>query len=103
MQPTRPVPGRLDDEDYARFVWRRFWRIQWWMTLTGLAVALAVAGFLWWTSGPLPWLFVALIVVGVSATVWMAAALMGLMFLSNGTGHDLDVVDPVSKHVPIDD
>jgi hypothetical protein len=73
------------------------------MALIGLLAALAVASLLWWISGPLPWLFLSLILFGVWATVMTSTLLMGLMFLSSGTGHDHDVIDPVSQHVPIDD
>lgn len=103
MQPTSPAPGQLDDASYARFAWSRFWRIQRWMALIALGVALLTLAILWRSSGPMPWLFIALVVIGVWATIMMATALMGLMFLSSGTGHDHDVVDPVSQHVPLND
>jgi hypothetical protein len=42
---------------------------------------------------------VGLTVAGVWATIMMAALLMGLMFLSSGTGHDHQVEDRVSDQV----
>lgn len=84
-------PSSLDDRDYAAFAWGRYRRILKWMTLAALAAALACLGILEWSSGPLPWLFRGMVFAGVFATVTMAAALMGLVFLSNGTGHDAAV------------
>ena len=73
------------------------------MALCALAVALAVVAILWWSSGPLPWIFVGLTIGGVWATIMMAASLMGLMFLSNGSGHDSTVADPLAGEVDIGD
>jgi len=95
-------PG-LDDKSQAQFAWARFRRILWAMGAASIAVALAVVAFLWWTSGPLPWLFIAFVIFGVFATMMLAALLMGLMFLSSGTGHDDQVIDRVSEQVLDDD
>lgn len=89
----------LDDKAQADFAWARFRRILWGMGAASLAMSLVVVAFLWWTSGPLPWLFIAFVIFGVFATMILAALLMGLMFLSSGTGHDEQVVDPVSEQV----
>jgi hypothetical protein len=97
-----PKPG-LDDPHQARFAWSRFRSILWAMAAFSLAAGLAVAALIWWTNGPVPWIFVVMIVVGVWATIMMAALLMGLMFLSSGTGHDHQVDDRISKDVLGDD
>lgn len=91
-------PG-LDDPHRAKFAWKRFRSILWAMAAFSLAAGLAVAALLWWTNGPLPWIFVGMIVGGVWATIMMAALLMGLVFLSSGTGHDEQVDDRISKDV----
>ena len=77
----------------------RFRKIMWGMAALALVAGLLVAGLIWWLRGPLPWLFVGMIVAGVWATVMMAALLMGLMFLSSGTGHDAQVEDRTSHDV----
>lgn len=92
----------LDDKAQAAFAWARFRRILWGMSAVSIAIALAVVAFLWATNGPLPWLFVAFVIFGVFATMMLAALLMGLMFLSSGTGHDDQVVDPISEQVLAD-
>jgi hypothetical protein len=92
-------PSVLDDPTSARFAWARFKKILWLIAALSLFIGLGVAGLLWWLRGPLPWVFLGMTVAGVWATIMMAAFLMGLMFLSSGTGHDHSVDDPVSEDV----
>lgn len=93
----------LSDPDVASFAWRRFRRILWYMNLIALAVAAGGVGLIWMASNGIPWIFAGLTFFGIYATVLMAAALMGLMFLSNGTGHDEDVIDFTEGAHPLDD
>lgn len=83
----------LNDRDYAAFAWGRFRRV-----LGGIAVAAAVcaAGCWYWIDtvyGPLNWVATLALLGGVFATIMMAGALMGLVFLSSGSGHDEAVRD----------
>ena len=81
----------LDDPAQSRFAWRRFRRILGAMTLVG-AVAAAVAIWLLGRAyGPLGWIATLATIGGVMGSVSMAGALMGLAFLSSGTGHDAAV------------
>lgn len=83
----------LSDPDYAAFAWARYRRLMGWMALasaTATGVALAVVE---WTIGPLPWLFLLLTAGGIFFSVLLAAALMGLVFLSSGSGHDETIQD----------
>ena len=93
-------PSSLDDRDYADFAWGRYRKILKWMTAASVLVALLSVAILWWSSGPLPWIFVGLTFAGVFATMMMAAALMGLIFLSNGSGHDAVVSDMIAGDLP---
>lgn len=83
----------LSDPDYARFVWGRYRRMMAWMTLAALATTIGALALLWLIRGPLPLLFVIFTAGGVFFSVLLAAALMGLVFLSSGTGHDEQVMD----------
>ena len=87
-----PTPG-LDDDSYSAFAWARFRRVLGWMT----AVAAASAAACWWwidsAYGPLNWVATLALLGGVFATIVMAGALMGLAFLSSGSGHDEAVRD----------
>lgn len=81
-------PDGLDDPAYAAFAWARYQRVLAWMAVVaGVAAAGAVA-ILWWWVGPLPIHVAIATALGVGFTILMAAALMGLVFLSSGTGHD---------------
>lgn len=83
----------LDDEAYAAYAWARFRRVLGWMTL---AAAVCAAGCWWWIDaayGPLGWVATLALLGGVFFTIEMAGALMGLAFLSSGSGHDEAVRD----------
>jgi hypothetical protein len=69
------------------------------MAAAAMAFSLAVVAGLWWVDGPLPWIFIGLTLAGIWATIMMAALLMGLMFLSSGTGHDEKIEDRISQEV----
>ena len=81
-------PKALDDPAQARHAWRRFRRMLGWMAL-GIAVALAIMIALldhWW--GPLSWVAILAAIGGLGGSMLLGCALMGLAFLSSGTGHD---------------
>lgn len=81
----------LDDPTYAHFAWGRFRRLLKWMAaVAALAAGVAVA-LLWHLVGPLPIHMAIATALGVGLSVLMAAVLMGLIFLSSGTGHDAAV------------
>ena len=87
-----PKPD-LSNPEYAAYAWGRYRRLMAWM---GFASALAtVAGLatLWWMQGPLPLLFMAFTAGGIFFSVMLGAALMGLVFLSSGSGHDDQIQD----------
>jgi hypothetical protein len=78
----------LDDPDYARFAWRRFRRILLSVTAVGVVAAVVAVWLLGRVYGPLGWIATAATIGGVVGSVAMAGALMGLAFMSSGTGHD---------------
>lgn len=81
-------PDPLDDPDYARFAWGRFRRILWWMAGFSALTGGGAVALLWRQTGPLPIHMAIATFLGVTCTILMAAALMGLIFLSSGSGHD---------------
>ena len=89
--PDHP-PG-LDDPAQAAFAWARFRRIMGWMALATVAIIAVALGVLDRFYGPLSWVTVGAVVVGFGGTILLAAALMGLAFLSSGSGHDQTVGD----------
>ncbi|MEP9402952.1 hypothetical protein [Sphingomonas sp. VNH70] len=81
----------LDDPAYAAFAWRRFRRMLAWMALVSLGAALVALAGLWWWLGTMNWVIAAATIAGVGLSVLLGTALMGLVFLSNGSGHDAAV------------
>lgn len=98
---TDRKPG-LDDPDYAAFAWGRFRRIMGWMTLAAAICVAAALAWLGYNYGPLSIMAIVTTIVGVGLSVMLAAALMGLIFLSSGTGHDeaVDDIEQIRKDRP---
>jgi hypothetical protein len=88
----------LDDPDYAAFAWARYRRLMWWMSLASAVSVIGGLGLLWALAGPIPWLMMLFTALGIFFSVLLAAALMGLVFLSSGTGHDESIHDPFADH-----
>ncbi|MEP6785871.1 MAG: hypothetical protein ABI898_09030 [Sphingomonadales bacterium] len=84
----------LDDPEYASFAWARYRRLMIWMTLASAASVVLGLGALVLVWGPMPWLGMAFAAGGIFFSVLLAAALMGLVFLSSGSGHDERIEDP---------
>ena len=93
----------LDDPTYAAFAWGRFKRILWWMTGVALLATGAAELALYWSLGGLDWVTASATFLGVFLTIMLTAALMGLMFLSSGSGHDARVEDPLRDQIEIGD
>jgi hypothetical protein len=81
----------LDDPAQAAFAWARFRRILGRVSLAGLIAAVLAVWLLGQVYGPLGWIATLATIGGVTGSVSMAGALMGLAFLSSGTGHDAAV------------
>ncbi|WP_414900639.1 hypothetical protein ACMT1E_12545 [Sphingomonas flavalba] len=85
MKNQQGVPP---DSGYATDPWRRYRRLMVWMVLVALIASVASLLGLNWAKGPLPIHMVIGTLLGVFGSVVLAAALMGLVFLSSGSGHD---------------
>ena len=88
MTESKPSLG---DADYAQFAWARYRRIMKWMLIPAIAAAFAALAWMHYYGGGLTIAVAIATTLGVGLTVLMAAALMGLVFLSSGSGHDDDV------------
>ncbi|WP_315761906.1 hypothetical protein [Sphingomonas sp. Y38-1Y] len=86
----------LDDPDYARLAWGRFRRILGWMALLALACAIGALAALYLWVGTLHLHMAIATFLGMFGTVLMGGALMGLVFLSSGSGHD-ETVDRINR------
>jgi hypothetical protein len=83
----------LDDPATAAHAWARFRRVFKAWSLFTLAVVVAVLGWLVASRGIESVHLYLAMAIGVGVTMELAGALMGLAFLSSGTGHDEAVRD----------
>jgi ABC-type Fe3+-siderophore transport system permease subunit len=85
MPSHDPVPPKAEASSLA---WARYKSMMKWMALaSAIAAALAVA-WLKATSETMPWQMVLATIAGVGLSVLLGTALMGLVFLSDRSGHD---------------
>lgn len=82
--------NRLADPDYAAFAWGRYQRVMRWMLVFAAIAVTAALLYLWLAGSRFTIHLVIATVAGVGLTVLLGAALMGLVFLSSGSGHDAD-------------
>ena len=89
------APSPLDDPHNAAHAWSHYRRLLKWMLLVSVCTALAVTGYLYSAVGMVSIHYFIAAFAGVTLTMMLMAALMGLMFLSSGTGHDEAIEDPL--------
>ncbi len=90
---TRPSP--LDDPAKAANAWARYRRLMRWMVGGAALAILLVLGALRYSLGEAVNIhFMIATALGTGFSVMLAAALMGLVFLSAGSGHDEAIEDP---------
>ena len=86
-------PSPLDDPGNARFAWARYRRILRWMALVTVGVIAMVWAYLYAIFGLVSIHLYIASALGIGLTVMLTSALMGLVFLSSGTGHDESIDD----------
>jgi len=85
----------LDDDDASKIAWARYRRLMRGMAIVSLLAVVGALGYLRWSMGDA--LTIHMIIAtaaGVGLSVMLGAALMGLVFLSSGSGHDEAIDDP---------
>jgi hypothetical protein len=90
MAPQSP----LDDPRFAAFAWARYRRLMRWMTAITLAVIVGAVVLLYSTNAFVSIHFYIATALGIGFAMLLMAALMGLVFMSSGTGHDDSIIDP---------
>ncbi|GGD60233.1 hypothetical protein [Croceicoccus mobilis] len=83
----------LDDPQNAAFAWGRYKRLMKGMGLVTALTVTAVLGWLYFENGFVSIHFFIAWGLGIGVMMMLTAALMGLVFLSNGTGHDEAIDD----------
>ncbi|MCA1662084.1 MAG: hypothetical protein LC648_07990 [Novosphingobium sp.] len=91
MVPRSP----LDDARNSGFAWARFRRLMKLMGSVTLVVVIAALALLHSQDALVSIHFFIATALGIGAAMMLTAALMGLVFLSSGTGHDESIGDPL--------
>ena len=94
MDPMIPR-SPLDDPEKAAHAWARYRRIMTYMLTVTVALVIASVILLYRSNGMVSVHFYIAAALGIGFTMLLASALMGLAFLSSGTGHDESVVNPL--------
>lgn len=95
-------PSRLDDPEYSHFAWTRYWRLMRWMFSFTIAVTVIALFAFWWNNGMVSIHFFIATAGAIIASIMLTAALMGLVFLSSGSGHDEAIEDPFEEEADRD-
>lgn len=99
MKPVMPNKSPLDDPENAAYAWARYRQImKMLLTVTVLTVLLAMVLVYAFNGLVSIHLYIAL-ALGISFTMLLGGGLMGLVFLSHGTGHD----ESVDNRLPTSD
>lgn len=92
-----PRPSPLDDKHTAAHAWARFGRLMKGLALLTAAIILLAFAFVWWSGEPVSYHFYIALALGIGMTMMLTGALMSLIFLSSGTGHDEAIEDPLEE------
>lgn len=87
-------PSPLDDPRNAGFAWARYKRLMKVMGILTTLIVVACMTLLWRQGAMISIHFYIATGLGIGAAMMLTAALMGLVFLSSGTGHDEAIIDP---------
>ena len=85
-------PGRpRADIERAAAAWGRYKAMMKWMGLAAVTAVLLALIYLKSTGGPVPIHMLIATIAGVGLSVLLGTGLMGLVFLSNNSGHDDEI------------
>ena len=90
-----PPPSPLEQPHKAAHAWARYRRIMRWMMTITVGLVIGSMILLYRSNGMVSIHFYIATALGIGFTMLLASALMGLAFLSSGTGHDESVIDPL--------
>jgi hypothetical protein len=98
MPEHDPIP-RKGGADYGRAAaaWKRYWVIMRWMALLSVVTVLLSLIYLKSSGEPVPIHMMIATAAGVGLTILVGSGLMGLLFVSNRSGHD-DEADPGGRN-----
>lgn len=85
----------LDDPHTAAFAWARYRRLMRWMMTLTVALVIGALVLLYRQNAMVSIHFYIATALGIALAMLLMSALMGLVFLSHGTGHDDAIADPL--------
>lgn len=88
MPQHDPLPRSRADYERAASAWARYKALMKWMVLAAFVSVLLALIYLKASGGPVPIHMAIATIAGVGLSVLLGTALMGLVFLSNASGHD---------------
>ena len=91
MTPKSP----LEDPEKAAFAWARYRRLMRFMLMITVGVVGIAVALLYLREGVESVHFYVAVALGIGLSMLLTSALMGLVFLSNGTGHDASIDDRI--------
>ena len=97
MVPRSP----LDDARLAKFAWARFKRLMKFMFAVTILVMAGAVFILYRINGAISVHFYIATALGIGFAMLLMSALMGLVFLSSGTGHDDAIINPLDEDTPL--
>jgi hypothetical protein len=92
--PGKPALRRSPDYERAAIAWARYKQIMKWMALAAVVTVLVALIYLKSFGEPVPIHMMIATIAGVGLSVLVGTGLMGLVFLSNRSGHDEDAGRP---------
>lgn len=93
MIPKSP----LDDPENAAHAWARYRRIMRLMMMVTVGVVILAVAALYSQHGMVSIHYYIAVALGIGFTMLLGSALMGLVFLSHGTGHDESISDKLEE------
>lgn len=95
MEARMVKPSPLDDRNTSDIAWARYRRLMRGMAIVSFAAVVIALAWLRYTLGDQFTIHMVIATAaGVGLSVMLGAALMGLVFLSSGSGHDESIEDP---------
>ena len=97
MSAAMDPQSQLEHPDTAAHAWRRYRRLMLWMALAAFVAVVVAIAFLYARNGAVGIHLYIAAAGGVFVSVLLGAALMALVFLSSGTGHDDAITDRLEE------
>ncbi|MCB2050221.1 MAG: hypothetical protein KDE63_02215 [Novosphingobium sp.] len=91
-------PSPLDDPENAAHAWARFRRLMRFMLMVTIGVVAIAMALLYKSNGMVSVHVFIATALGIGLAMLLMSALMGLVFLSSGTGHDDAIIDPLADN-----